>query len=117
MVALVMREESFIDFRPPLPTTVVIDISFGSRFSLAHKSCKKPSHPLIIKRANMRGRPETATVVTPTRDSETASEVGLGRLVEVYVPLRFAMAERPAGLSRSTLAMPRSLPRSAAMSA
>jgi diguanylate cyclase (GGDEF)-like protein len=45
----------------------------------------------------LRGRPEAATVVTPTRDSETASEVGLGRLVEVYVPLRFAMAERPAG--------------------
>ncbi|MGA9284579.1 MAG: EAL domain-containing protein [Solirubrobacteraceae bacterium] len=45
----------------------------------------------------LRGRPEAATVVTPTRDSETASEVGLGRLVEVYVPLRFAASERPAG--------------------
>lgn len=45
----------------------------------------------------LRGRPEAATVVTPTRDSETASEVGLGRLVEVYVPLRFTPSERPAG--------------------
>ena len=45
----------------------------------------------------LRGRPEAASVVTPTRDSETASEVGLGRLVEVYVPLRFAASERPAG--------------------
>ncbi|MGA7703430.1 MAG: EAL domain-containing protein [Solirubrobacteraceae bacterium] len=45
----------------------------------------------------LRGRPDAATVVTPTRDSETASEVGLGRLVEVYVPLRFSASERPAG--------------------
>jgi diguanylate cyclase (GGDEF)-like protein len=45
----------------------------------------------------LRGRPEAATVVTPTRNSETASEVGLGRLVEVYVPLRFTPSERPAG--------------------
>jgi diguanylate cyclase (GGDEF)-like protein len=45
----------------------------------------------------LRGRPEAATVVAPKRNSETASEVGLGRLVEVYVPLRFATSERPAG--------------------
>ncbi len=43
------------------------------------------------------GRPDAATVVTPSRDSETASEVGLGRLVEVYVPLRFTTSEAPAG--------------------
>ncbi len=35
-------------------------------------------------------RPEDATVVTPTPGGETASEVGLGQLVEVYVPLRFS---------------------------
>jgi diguanylate cyclase (GGDEF)-like protein len=46
----------------------------------------------------LEGRPNDATVVTPTRYSETASEVGLGRLVEVYVPLRFgSTGGRPAG--------------------
>jgi diguanylate cyclase (GGDEF)-like protein len=43
------------------------------------------------------GRPNAAAVVTPRRGSETASEVGLGRLVEVYVPLRLADGVRPAG--------------------
>jgi diguanylate cyclase (GGDEF)-like protein len=43
------------------------------------------------------GRPDAASVLTPSRSSETASEVGLGRLVEVYVPLRFRFSERPAG--------------------
>jgi diguanylate cyclase (GGDEF)-like protein len=43
------------------------------------------------------GRPNDATVVTPTPHSETASEVGLGQLVEVYVPLRFSSAGPPAG--------------------
>jgi diguanylate cyclase (GGDEF)-like protein len=45
----------------------------------------------------LQGRPGAATVVSPTRDSETASEVGLGKLVEVYVPLRFTASARPAG--------------------
>jgi diguanylate cyclase (GGDEF)-like protein len=44
------------------------------------------------------GRPNAAAVVTPSRGSETASEVGLGTLVEVYVPLRFATSGRPAGV-------------------
>ena len=35
------------------------------------------------------GRPNDGEVVTPSPYSETASEVGLGQLVEVYVPLRF----------------------------
>jgi len=43
------------------------------------------------------GRPNDAAVVTPTPNSETASEVGLGRLVEVYVPLRFSSTGPPAG--------------------
>ncbi|HEX3693319.1 MAG TPA: EAL domain-containing protein [Solirubrobacteraceae bacterium] len=44
------------------------------------------------------GRPNAAAVVTPSRGAETASEVGLGRLVEVYVPLRLHPGEhRPAG--------------------
>jgi diguanylate cyclase (GGDEF)-like protein len=45
----------------------------------------------------LNGRPDAATVVTPSRGSETASEVGLGKLVEVYVPLRFTASEPPAG--------------------
>jgi len=41
------------------------------------------------------GRPDDADVVTPRLHTETASEVGLGRLVEVYVPLRFAASGPP----------------------
>jgi diguanylate cyclase (GGDEF)-like protein len=43
------------------------------------------------------GAPDPAEVVTPTLHSETASEVGLGQLVEVYVPLRFSHSRPPAG--------------------
>ena len=43
------------------------------------------------------GRPDDADVVTPRRHTETASEVGLGELVEVYVPLRFASSGPPEG--------------------
>ena len=43
------------------------------------------------------GRPDDAEVVTPSRYSETASEVGLGRLVEVYVPLRWVSGGPPVG--------------------
>jgi diguanylate cyclase (GGDEF)-like protein len=42
-------------------------------------------------------KPDDAEVVDPSPHSETASEVGLGRLVEVYVPLRFAASGPPAG--------------------
>jgi diguanylate cyclase (GGDEF)-like protein len=45
----------------------------------------------------LRGEPDPAEVVTPSLHSETASEVGLGRLVEVYVPLRFVSSGPPAG--------------------
>ncbi len=44
------------------------------------------------------GRPNDAEVVTPSPHTETASEVGLGQLVEVYVPLRFAATGPPAGV-------------------
>jgi diguanylate cyclase (GGDEF)-like protein len=43
------------------------------------------------------GRPDDAEVVTPEPHTETASEVGLGQLVEVYVPLRFAGSGPPEG--------------------
>jgi diguanylate cyclase (GGDEF)-like protein len=45
----------------------------------------------------LEGRPETAQVIMPRPHSETASEVGLGELLEVYVPLRFAGSAQPAG--------------------
>jgi diguanylate cyclase (GGDEF)-like protein len=44
------------------------------------------------------GRPNDAEVVTPSPHTETASEVGLGQLVEVYVPLRFAATGPPVGV-------------------
>ncbi|MGO9322233.1 MAG: putative bifunctional diguanylate cyclase/phosphodiesterase [Solirubrobacteraceae bacterium] len=43
------------------------------------------------------GKPNDADVVTPAPHTETASEVGLGQLVEVYVPLRFAASGPPEG--------------------
>jgi diguanylate cyclase (GGDEF)-like protein len=43
------------------------------------------------------GHPDPAEVVTPALHTETASEAGLGRLVEVYVPLRFVRSGPPAG--------------------
>jgi diguanylate cyclase (GGDEF)-like protein len=47
--------------------------------------------------AALAGHPSEGKVTTPEPGGETASEVGLGKLVEVYVPLRFAAAGRPAG--------------------
>ena len=49
---------------------------------------QRPGESDELKNA-LAGRPNAAAVVTPSHSSETASEVGLGRLVEVYVPLRF----------------------------
>ncbi|HEY1689216.1 MAG TPA: bifunctional diguanylate cyclase/phosphodiesterase [Solirubrobacteraceae bacterium] len=43
------------------------------------------------------GHPDPASVVVPRLHTETAGEVGLGTLVEVYVPLRLAGQQRPAG--------------------
>jgi diguanylate cyclase (GGDEF)-like protein len=54
----------------------------------------KPSDDLLDALA---GRPDDAEVVTPQLGTETASEVGLGQLVEVYVPLRFAASGPPEG--------------------
>jgi diguanylate cyclase (GGDEF)-like protein len=42
-------------------------------------------------------RPNVAEVVTPSPHTETASEVGLGQLVEVYVPIRFTASGPPSG--------------------
>ncbi len=45
----------------------------------------------------LEGNGSSGEVVTPRPHGETASEVGLGRLVEVYVPLRFTSRGDPAG--------------------
>ena len=45
--------------------------------------------------AALRGHPQKAQLVDPSTGSETASEVGLGELIEVYVPLRFGAAAGP----------------------
>ncbi len=58
---------------------------------------KRPGESDELKNA-LEGRPNAAAVVSPSADSETASEVGLGRLVEVYVPLRFTASGPPAGV-------------------
>jgi len=43
------------------------------------------------------GRPNDAAVITPTPYTETAPEVGLGKLLEVYEPLRFSPHSAPSG--------------------
>jgi diguanylate cyclase (GGDEF)-like protein len=48
-------------------------------------------------RGALAGRPNDAKVIAPNPHDETASEVGLGQLVEVYVPLRFTPKGPPAG--------------------
>jgi diguanylate cyclase (GGDEF)-like protein len=45
----------------------------------------------------LEGKPEEAQIITPRAGTETGSEVGLGELLEVYVPLRFASGRPPAG--------------------
>jgi diguanylate cyclase (GGDEF)-like protein len=45
----------------------------------------------------LEGKSQAAEVITPSPRGETASEAGLGELLEVYVPLRFAASQQPAG--------------------
>jgi diguanylate cyclase (GGDEF)-like protein len=53
-----------------------------------------PSDELV---AALAGRPPHPRVITPKPGEEEASEVGIGRLVETYVPLRFTGSGRPEG--------------------
>jgi hypothetical protein len=48
-------------------------------------------------RSALADHPVPAKVISPSPRGENASEVGLGRLVEVYVPLRFASSGPPDG--------------------
>jgi diguanylate cyclase (GGDEF)-like protein len=71
----------------------------------AHEIVYSEDHTLIGRspapsddlEAALDGHPQGAQLVDPSKGTETASEVGLGELIEVYVPLRFTTGGRPAG--------------------
>jgi diguanylate cyclase (GGDEF)-like protein len=74
-------------------------------WNASHRIVYSDDHSLIGRafqggddlRAALEGRASSGEVVTPEHNGETSSEVGLGKLVEVYVPLRFAGGGPPAG--------------------
>src|ERR1700682_844170 len=68
-------------------------VVYSDQHSLIGRTLK-PSDDLQLALA---GRPKEAVIVNPRPHTETAGEVGLGTLVEVYVPLRFAASGPPAG--------------------
>jgi diguanylate cyclase (GGDEF)-like protein len=85
--------------------TVGADLARIKVWNAADRVIYSEDHSLIGQRlvpsddleAALEGHPKPAQLVEPSKDSETASEVGLGELIEVYVPLRFSSAGRPAG--------------------
>jgi diguanylate cyclase (GGDEF)-like protein len=85
--------------------SVARDLARIKIWNAEHTVIYSGDHTLIDRRlaasddllAALSGRPAAAELVNPTAGSETASEVGLGQLVEVYVPLRFSSAGPPAG--------------------
>jgi diguanylate cyclase (GGDEF)-like protein len=66
-------------------------------YSDEHSLIGRTLPPSDDLRDALAGKPDDADVVTPRLHTETASEVGLGQLVEVYVPLRFAASGPPEG--------------------
>ncbi len=66
-------------------------------YSDEHSLIGRTLPPSDDLRDALEGKPDDADVVTPRLGTETASEVGLGQLVEVYVPLRFASSGPPEG--------------------
>jgi diguanylate cyclase (GGDEF)-like protein len=74
-------------------------------WNAAHEIVYSEDHTLIGRspapsddlEAALDGHPQGAQLVDPSKYTETASEVGLGELIEVYVPLRFTAGGRPAG--------------------
>jgi diguanylate cyclase (GGDEF)-like protein len=67
-------------------------------YSEDHSLVGRSPQPSDDLEAALDGHPHRAQLVDPTKDSETASEVGLGELIEIYVPLRFTAGGRPAGV-------------------
>jgi diguanylate cyclase (GGDEF)-like protein len=66
-------------------------------YSDDHSLIKRSFPPDADLSEALEGNGSSGEVVTPRRHSETAGEVGLGELVEVYVPLRFTAGGEPAG--------------------
>ena len=66
-------------------------------YSDDHKLIDRRFTPASDLREALEGHGTSGEVITPQRNGETASEVGLGELVEVYVPLRFTAGGDPAG--------------------
>lgn len=74
-------------------------------WNAAHTVVYSDDHRLIDRRfvpagdlrEALEGHGTSGEVITPQPHSETASEVGLGELVEVYVPLRFGGGGEPVG--------------------
>jgi diguanylate cyclase (GGDEF)-like protein len=85
--------------------TVARELARVKIWSADHRVIYSGDHSLIGRRLApsddlidaLAGHPKAAQLVTPSAGNETASEVGLGQLVEVYVPLHFSAAGRPAG--------------------
>ncbi len=89
-----------------LRTRSVSDLARIKIWSAAGRIVYSDDHALIGHRLGaddddlhdaLAGHPDPGDLVTPAPHTETASEVGLGRLVEVYVPLRFSHSGPPAG--------------------
>ena len=66
-------------------------------YSEDHSLLGRRLQPSDDLEAALAGHPMGAQLVDPSKDSETASEVGLGQLIEVYVPLRFRAGGPAAG--------------------
>jgi diguanylate cyclase (GGDEF)-like protein len=66
-------------------------------YSEVHRLIGRRLEPSDDLEQALHGHPRRAELVTPAPGGETASEVGLGELVEVYIPLRFSKTGPPAG--------------------
>ncbi len=66
-------------------------------YSADHSLIGRSPAPSDDLEAALDGHPRGAQLVEPSKGGETASEVGLGKLIEVYVPLRFSTRGRPEG--------------------
>ncbi len=85
--------------------TVARELARIKIWNAAHRVIYSSDHRLIGRTLTpsddlleaLAGHPKPAQLITPSAGGETASEVGLGQLVEVYVPLRFKARGGPAG--------------------
>jgi diguanylate cyclase (GGDEF)-like protein len=66
-------------------------------YSEDHSLIGRRLQPSDDLEAALGGHPLRAQLIDPSKSSETASEVGLGELIEVYVPLRLRSGGPPAG--------------------